>query len=417
MRSFWSKPEDSKTRSGGLFTIKKSTSKRFFQLSFEGFRPGGRNGFEQLLNSWGEFIRTLLVYLVKRVGLLFYLLSQVVLTAINIPKRTKTFVVAKLIWSRGRLGKPIVTSVVMGAALGVFSLGEIFSSSTMVVDQPISPDYLASTNDIIAKKEIALTTLPETRKRTELFVYKVSPGDSLFSIGEKFKISTDAIKYVNNLTDTSILSIGQDITIPPSAGLMHKVEDGDTLLSIADKYDVPAQAIADFNYLLDTSKLAVGTELVIPGGKVPRVVAQPLIIDPSGPSSFGSESSAEPNKSLCVWPTTVRIISQNFSWYHNGVDIATPIGGLPPLLACMNGVVVRAGWDPWGLGLHIRIDHGNGYETVYGHMSRLDVSYGQKVKRGQIIGLMGNTGRSTGAHVHYMVKYNGMAQNPLDFTR
>jgi murein DD-endopeptidase MepM/ murein hydrolase activator NlpD len=90
---------------------------------------------------------------------------------------------------------------------------------------------------------------------------------------------------------------------------------------------------------------------------------------------------------------------------------------MPPILSCMGGTVVRAGWDPWGLGLHVRIDHGIGYETVYGHMSRLDVSYGENVKRGQIIGLMGSTGRSTGPHVHYMVKYNGIAQDPLNFTQ
>jgi murein DD-endopeptidase MepM/ murein hydrolase activator NlpD len=83
----------------------------------------------------------------------------------------------------------------------------------------------------------------------------------------------------------------------------------------------------------------------------------------------------------------------------------------------MSGVVIRAGWDPWGLGLHVRIDHGNGYITIYGHMSRLDVSYGQEVDRGQIIGIMGSTGNSTGPHVHFMVEYNGVAQNPLNFTQ
>ena len=90
---------------------------------------------------------------------------------------------------------------------------------------------------------------------------------------------------------------------------------------------------------------------------------------------------------------------------------------MPPILACDSGTVTKSGWDPFGLGLNIIIDHGDGYQTVYGHLSRLDVSYGEKVGRGEQIGIMGSTGRSTGPHVHFMVKYNGAAQNPLDYTQ
>lgn len=404
-------------KSGSLFTLKRSTSKRFFQLSFEGFRPKGKNAIEQFINSWGEFIRTLFLYITKKFGLLLVFLSRVFIFIIRIPYKIKVLVVSKLIWSRGKLAKPIITTVVIGTAFMVFTLGKIFSSSTFIVNQPVSADYLATTNDIIPKKEIALTTVPEERKRSESFIYRVEGGDTLFSIGGKFKISVDALKYVNGLTDTSILKIGQEISIPPVAGLVHKIESGDTLTSIAEKYDVPVQAIADFNYLLDTTKLALGTELVIPGGKVP-VYVPPIIIYEPGSLSVGPEDQTSPNKSLCAWPTTVRYISQYFSWYHNGVDIAAPgASGMPPLLSCMGGTVIRAGWDPWGLGLHVRIDHGNGYETVYGHMSRIDVSYGENVKRGEVIGLMGSTGNSTGPHVHYMVKYNGVAQNPLNYTQ
>jgi len=149
----------------------------------------------------------------------------------------------------------------------------------------------------------------------------------------------------------------------------------------------------------------------VPEPILPPVYTPPAII---GPSSGGQ---ASPSKSFCVWPTTVRIITQYFAWYHNGLDIATPWGGgMPPIFACTGGKVVRAGWDPYGLGLHVRIDHGNGYSSIYGHMSRIDVGYGQNVGRGQVIGLMGNTGRSTGPHVHFILNFNGVAQNPLNYT-
>ncbi len=399
-----------------VFTIKRPASKRFFQLSFEGFRPQGKNKFEQFMNIWAEFFRSLLEYIWDKFIDLMYFLGTILVFVIRLPFVAKAFIVKKLIWSRGKLGRPLAFVTVVAVSLGVFTIGEVLSSYDFISSQQVKADYLATSSDIIPKKEMAVTTVPEERRHTEPFSYFVEAGDTLFSIGNKFKISTDAIKYVNNLSDSSILKIGQEIIIPPVAGLIHTVERGDTLSTIATKYDVPAQAIADFNYLLDTSSLALGTELVIPGGKVPKVV--PVVAVYSGAPSTGSASSPDADRGFCAWPSTVRIITQYYSWYHNGVDIAKPHSmGMPPLLSCTSGTVVRAGWDPFGLGLHVRIDHGGGYETVYGHMSRIDVSYGQKVSRGEVIGLMGNTGRSTGPHVHFMVKYNGVAQNPLNFTQ
>ena len=296
------------------------------------------------------------------------------------------------------------------------ALTEFLSGFAIVVKSEASTDYLTSSVDMIAKKEITTTEIPDIRKRIESSDYFVQEGDSLYGIGNKFKVSIDALKYVNNLTDDSVLKIGQKIVVPPVSGLIHTVKSGENLSSIAAIYQVPSQAIADFNYLLD-NKLAIGTELVIPGAIVPQPVAPPVYVAPfvSGSGSFGNKAS--PSKNYCVWPTTVHIVTQNFNWYHNGLDIATPwSGGMPPIFSCTGGTVIRAGWDPWGLGLHVRVDHGNGYTTIYGHMSRLDVRYGQKVGRGQQIGLMGSTGRSSGPHVHFMVNFNGAPQNPFSYT-
>ena len=397
--------------------IKRPSSKRFFQLSFEGFKPAGRNKIEQFFLSWWGFIKSLSSYLVKRVYSLFVLLTKLFSLILKIPSELKSFLTKKLIWSRGRLGRSIATWFVMAFSFMVFIVGELFSSSPLVVNKPVSADYLESSPDIIPKKEVALTSLSEGRSRNQPFSYTIQQGDTLYSIGSHFKVSVDALKYINSLTDSSVLSVGKEITIPPVSGLIHKVKSGDTLNSIAAEYDVPAQAVADFNYILDTGKLAVGTELVIPGGKVP-VVAPPVVSYVAVSSTSQGHGTASPNKGFCSWPTTVSLITQYYSWYHNGVDIASGRGvAMPPILSCRSGTVVRAGWDPFGLGLHVIIDHGSGYQTVYGHLSKLDVSYGDSVGRGERIGLMGSTGRSTGPHVHFMVKYNGVAQNPLDYTQ
>ena len=390
-------------------------SSKYSQLKFEGFSVGGRTGFHKALNLIKNFFKALLHYILVKIGQIFCSIGNTFLWVKKTAHFLKDLLISKLIWPRGRLGRPIATSVVMLGAFLVFTFGEIFSSTRLVSSQELHPDFLASSTDIIPQTNIVLASIPEDRKGTEAFSYTVQGGDTLSSIGSKFRISVDALKYINGLSDSSVLQVGDSLTIPPVTGLIHKVASGDTLSSIGSKYDVAPQAIADFNYILDTSKLAIGTELVIPEGKVPQQVV-PVVVPVITPSMGTPGLAAQPSSNFCVWPSSVRIITQYFTWYHNGVDIASPAGtAMPPLYACTSGVVTRSGWDPFGLGLHVRIDHGNGYETVYGHMSRIDVGYGERVSRGQVIGLMGNTGRSTGPHVHFMVIYGGVSQNPLGY--
>lgn len=390
-----------------LFTKNKQKSRRFYQLRFKGFSPK-----HKILKA---FLIAFTSYVYKKIRDAVKIAGICVLFIKNAPDEIKAYLVKKLIWSRGRLGRPVANLAVMMMAFLVFMFGEVLNSTRFVSGGEVDPDYLSYTSDIIPNKNTATTLIPENRKRTEPFEYIVEGGDTLSGIGEKFKISTDALKYVNSLTDYSVLKVGQKVTIPPVSGLIHKVDKGDSLESIAEKYDVPSQAIADFNYILDTSKLAVGTELVVPGAKVPQPVIPVIYETTLTPST--SYAQATPSSNFCVWPTSSRIITQYYTWYHNGVDISVAGGrGMPPLFACTGGTVVRAGWDPFGLGLHVRVDHGNGYETVYGHMSSISVSYGEKVSRGSVIGYMGSTGRSTGPHVHFMVKYYGTPQNPLSYT-
>ncbi len=391
-----------------LFT--RFRPQRISQLTLKGFRPTVQEKIKKIAHPLALFVKAVVKYFLKKSQALGSFTILLFKSAVDFAKWLKAFIVKKLIWSRGRLGRPIANLVVLVVALMVFMFGEVLNSSRFVNSQEIDPDYLDNVTDIIPNRNVATTTIPDERKQTESFAYVIQSGDTLSSIGERFKISADALKYVNGLTDYSILSVGDAITIPPVSGLIHKVKSGDTLDSIADKYEVPSQAVADFNYILDTSKLAVGTELVIPGAKVP----QPVYIPPS----YGYQPPITGLPSLgdgFIWPTSTRIITQYFAWYHNGIDIAVPWGwGMPPLFASSGGTVTRAGWDPWGLGLHVAVNHGNGFETVYGHMSRIDVGYGQTVSKGQVIGLMGNTGRSTGPHVHFIIKYNGIPRNPLN---
>ena len=386
---------------------------RISQLPLGGFEPSWGQNFKKLFSPLGLFFRAVFKYFGKKLKAFGRFLIRTVVLGANFGVWLKALTVKKLIWSRGRLGRPIANVIVLAIAFMVFTFGEILSSKKFVNSQEISPDYLSNVTDVIPNRNIATTLIPEERKRAESFIYTIEGGDTLSGIGEQFKISIDAIKYVNGLTDSSVLTVGDTLTIPPISGLIHTVESGDTLESIADKYSVASQAVADFNYILDTSTLAVGTELVIPDAKVPvQVIPQAPIFIPQSPLAFDIPNLGDG----FIWPTTTRIITQYFAWYHNGLDVAVPWGwGMPPIFASSSGTVTRAGWDPWGLGLHVRVDHGNGFETVYGHMSSINVGYGQRVSQGQVLGLMGSTGRSTGPHVHFTINYNGVPQDPLGY--
>jgi len=243
--------------------------------------------------------------------------------------------------------------------------------------------------------------------RGEVVEYVVKKGDTVASIAKKFGISVDTIIWANNLKSTKIKA-GQRLKIPPVTGVVHKVRRGETVYSIAKKYRVNPQNIVDFpfnTFLNDeTFALAVGQTLIIPEGIMPK--AQPRIKRPS----LASVSVGTAAKGMFIWPTSGRI-TQRYSWYHPAIDIANK--NAPPIVAAAGGKVVTVIYSRYGYGHHVIIDHGNGYRTLYAHMSNIYVKKGQRVSQGQSIGQMGSTGRSTGTHLHFEIIKNGVKINPL----
>jgi murein DD-endopeptidase MepM/ murein hydrolase activator NlpD len=169
-----------------------------------------------------------------------------------------------------------------------------------------------------------------------------------------------------------------------------------------------------FNSFVDDENftLAVGQDLVVPDGEMPKggLLPQSNIARILTPNA-GSVSAI----GQFVWPTS-GVITQGFKFFHQGMDIANRAGG--NVLAADAGRVTVAGWtDNTGYGNRIMIDHGNGYITLYGHLSLIQVQVGQTVKRGDVIGQMGNTGRSTGTHLHFEIRHGGVHENPLGYLK
>ena len=365
-------------------------------------------------------------YLGRRLlGLILFLLTRLPLHVAHLIATLKFHFVRKLVWGRGGWFNPVSNLGLLALASTVFITGGLLSGTTLVRSSSgfASNDFVSAT-DVLASYQTPQTEIPSDRPRSESIDYVVEGGDSLSSIGEKFKVSADAIRYANNLSDENILSVGQKLSIPPVSGIIYTVKSGDTIEGIAQKYKVAAQAIADFNYIVDNSDLKAGQKIVLPEAEIPplppKFVAPPLanrgapngiLVPLSAYNEPGSPGYVPGSTGSFGWPVGRRYISQYFYNYHLGIDIPGNIGD--PIYAADGGRVARSGWWPGGFGNAVKIDHGNGYSTMYAHMSAIEVSVGQEVGKGQLIGHIGNTGRSFGAHLHLAVQQNGRYLNPL----
>jgi len=130
------------------------------------------------------------------------------------------------------------------------------------------------------------------------------------------------------------------------------------------------------------------------------------------PVSISDQGQTQPTDQF-IWPTVGKI-SQGYFWYHKAIDIAN--SAAPAVVASRGGIVLSAGWNaPQAYGIHIIVDHGDGYKTLYAHLSSVAVSPGQSVLRGQVIGQMGSTGRSTGIHLHFEIRAPKGNVNPLSY--
>lgn len=255
--------------------------------------------------------------------------------------------------------------------------------------------------------EYGVQTQISEKPRDSVITYTVEKGDTLAKIGEKFGISVDTIKWANDMKRDS-LSIGQELKIPPVTGVVHKVREGETIYSIAKRYKTDAQKVVNFPFNdfsdLDTFALAVGQTLIVPDGVQPSA---PAILRPLPPIAAGGTGQF-------LWPAG-GIITQYPVWYHMALDIANP--SAPGIAAGDSGTVAIVEYLRYGYGFYLTIDHGGGLSTLYAHMSDIYVKPGDSVARGQIIGKMGSTGRSTGTHLHFEVRKNGTPIDPRPFLK
>jgi len=281
----------------------------------------------------------------------------------------------------------------------------------------VTPQFNAggSTTDGVDRNSNLHTVLPINQDRDEVTQYTVELGDSIFSIADKFNLRPQTILWGNRYLlgdDPHFILPGQKLNILPVDGVYHKWSAGEGLNGVADFYGVTPEDIVNWpeneldpNTIGDYANPNIPPDkmLVIPGGegifsdwRTPRISREePATAKHLGPGACTAKYDGVAGSLTFMWPSVERYLSgydYSPATNHYGIDIAGKLGN--PIFAADHGVVVYAGWNDYGYGEMIVIDHGAGWQTLYGHLSQISVACGQEVFQGDTIGLMGSTGMS-----------------------
>jgi hypothetical protein len=288
------------------------------------------------------------------------------------------------------------------------------------------PEFQPGGQVLAVTRRTDLHTIIPTRPRDSVITYTVSLGDSVFSISKNFNLKPETILWANYdlLRDSpDMLAVDMNLFIPPTNGVYYRWAEGDTLGNVAWRFKASEEAIVNWpgNDLdLVEPTIVPGQMVLIPGGQrefvqwiVPTIPRGRAGVSKSvyGPGACEGNYDGAYGTGTFVWPSANRKLSGNDYWSgHLGIDIAAGVGD--GVFASDSGVVVFAGWAYGGYGYMVQIDHGNGYQTLYAHMSSVTARCGQSVSQGGYIGAAGSTGNSTGPHLHYEVRYMSGFINP-----
>jgi murein DD-endopeptidase MepM/ murein hydrolase activator NlpD len=275
-------------------------------------------------------------------------------------------------------------------------MGGVSFQDASFIGVALNGDDAAQTGFVTGVPEPSEYSRPQALFNT---LYTVNQGDTIGQIAMQFGLNQDTILSINNIKNSRLIQIGQRLRIPNQDGIFYKVKSGDSLDKIAEEYKVEVSALQTVNELF-SEKLNENSTIFIPGAKL------------------NLQDLQEINGDLFRWPVRGYITSR-YGWrtnpfgaarqFHTGIDIGAAMG--TPIRAAMAGRVSTVGYNETS-GNYIVISHHSGYRTMYAHLSVIRVNAGVYVRTGDHIGDVGNTGLSTGPHLHFTVYKNGITVNP-----
>lgn len=301
------------------------------------------------------------------------------------------------------------TTLAVPAPAGVDDSGYSLSELPILTDSSLVPN------------PVAITYKPALPQHS-FITYTVQAGDTAIGIAQQFGIKEETLLGGNAFlsSDAGMLQAGAVLTILPIDGVLHDVVEGDTLEGLAAAFDIPVEDIIAYapNNLEFPYRLQPDSQIVLPGAVREAFFWEPPVVIRSSNGSGSSEALqglyvANLGTGSFIWPVSGRNISQYYWYGHPGLDIALVEGS--GVYAADSGTVTYAAWSPYCYGNLIVINHGNGYETFYAHLSGINVYPGQVVNKGNLIGASGNTGCSSGPHLHFEIRYNRNRYDPLSY--
>jgi len=340
--------------------------------------------------------------------------------------------VSTLVWANPDIEDPTAplaggTSIAVPVVDGVTYVvqqGDTLSSIAARYDVDTSAITGVTQNRVESDSDLkpgATITIYNARpiSRATIAHYTVAQGDDLWKIANLYGLNPVTIAVANDLPGDYLIYPGQVLIIPPADGILYTVQAGDTVESIAEAYNVAPDVIRNFpfNNLGGSQVVQAGQQILIPTVDLSNAAGGKggIEVGPAQDPFAGAATASGPAEATgtFVWPTAGSI-SQAFGGGHNGLDIANV--AWTPVVAADGGVVTFAGWNNFGLGYAVAIDHENGYVTWYGHLIEPPaVKAGDRVSQGQWLGGMGSTGKSTGPHLHFIVLHNSIYENPVQY--
>lgn len=261
------------------------------------------------------------------------------------------------------------------------------------------------------------------QKKIEMLTYKIEAGDNLSKISKKLNISVDTLKIHNKSARKGRLIVNKKLVYPSKNGLFYKVKRGDSLFKISKKYGIKVQDILESNNV-NPKKLIAGKKLFLPNvsyKEYKKFTAKKVQKKKKNQKKEKNVKKLKKSSLGFSFPIKYRGVNSRFGnrfhpvlkryILHTGVDL---VAKYVPLRAAKAGVVSYAGYMR-GYGKIIIIKHANGYETRYAHLSVISTKVGEKVRRGEFIGKTGKSGRVTGPHLHFEIRYKGVPKNPMKY--
>ncbi len=304
-----------------------------------------------------------------------------------------------------RLATFRVLALTVAALAAVVPLGTYLTRrATIDINDSMGSVNLADEHGLGVDGSLELTLEPPPDQGLFYTVYRVVKGDTISEIAASYGVTTDSIVTFNGITNARTLSIGKYLKVPSLNGILYSAKEGDTAASLAEAYGISADRIKELNNL-DDEPVSKGHKLFLPDARLSSWVLREISGD------------------LFSWPVRGWVTSW-YGWrndpfsgsrsFHTGIDIGASRG--TSVRAAMEGVVTATGYSATS-GNYVVLRHHAGYTSMYGHLDKILVSAGKSVTQSTVIGLVGNTGYSTGTHLHFTVSKNGRTMNPMTVLR